>query len=62
MVPELTQEDFMALPPYHVYSSFANDGRNTGWFSGTVLLILFNFSNVDRDKIERGIFEIGKIL
>jgi hypothetical protein len=34
MAPELKQEDFMALPRYHVYASFNNEGRNTGWVSG----------------------------
>jgi energy-coupling factor transporter ATP-binding protein EcfA2 len=34
MAPELTAEDFMALPPYHVYASFKSEGKNTGWLSG----------------------------
>ena len=37
MAPELTPEDFMALPRYHIYTSFNSEGRNTGWISGTTL-------------------------
>jgi hypothetical protein len=37
MAPELTPEDFMALPRYQVYSSFNSNGRNTGWISGQTL-------------------------
>ena len=34
MAPELEPNDFMALPRYHVYTSFNCNGRNTGWISG----------------------------
>jgi hypothetical protein len=37
MAPELTPEDFMALPRYQVYASFNQNGRNTGWVSGQTL-------------------------
>jgi hypothetical protein len=45
MAPELTPEDFMALPRYHVYASFNNDGRNTGWVSGQTLPMTRAISN-----------------
>ena len=37
MAPELTAEDFMALPRYQVYTSFQQNGRNTGWVMGKTL-------------------------
>lgn len=37
MAPELTAEDFMSLPRYHVYTSFQSGGRNTGWIQGRTL-------------------------
>jgi hypothetical protein len=37
MAPELTPEDFMALPRYQIYTSFNQNGRNTGWISGKTL-------------------------
>lgn len=37
MAPELTPEDFMALPRYRVYASFQQDSKNTGWVMGKTL-------------------------
>ena len=37
MAPELTAEDFMALPRYQIYTSFQYGGRNTGWVQGRPL-------------------------
>lgn len=37
MAPELTAEDFMALPRYQIYTSFQSSGRNTGWIQGKTL-------------------------
>lgn len=37
MAPELTAEDFMALPRYQIYTSFQSGGRNTGWIQGKTL-------------------------
>ncbi len=37
MAPELTAEDFMALPRYQVYTSFQHHGRNVGWVLGKTL-------------------------
>ena len=37
MAPELTAEDFIALPRYQVYTSFQQNGRNTGWVMGKTL-------------------------
>ena len=37
MAPELTAEDFMALPRYQIYTSFQCNGRNTGWIQGKTL-------------------------
>lgn len=37
MAPELTPEDFMALPRYQVYTSFQQGGKNTGWVMGKTL-------------------------
>lgn len=37
MTPELTAEDFMALPRYQIYTSFQSGGRNTGWVQGRTL-------------------------
>ena len=37
MAPELTAEDFMALPRYQIYTSFQSGGRNTGWVQGRTL-------------------------
>ena len=35
MAPELTPEDFMALPKHHVYAQLMRDGQNLGWISAT---------------------------
>lgn len=37
MAPELTAEDFMALPRYQIYTSFQQNGRNIGWVMGRTL-------------------------
>lgn len=37
MAPELSAEDFMALPRYQVYTSFQQGGKNTGWMMGKTL-------------------------
>lgn len=37
MAPELTAEDFMALPRYQIYTSFQYGGRNTRWVQGKTL-------------------------
>lgn len=37
MAPELTAEDFMALPRYQIYTSFQSGGRSTGWVMGRTL-------------------------
>ena len=37
MAPELTAEDFMALPRYQIYTSFQSNGRNVGWVQGRTL-------------------------
>lgn len=37
MAPELTAEDFMALPRYQIYASFQSGSRNTGWIQGKTL-------------------------
>lgn len=37
MAPELTAEDFMALPRYQIYASFQQGGRSTGWVLGKTL-------------------------
>ena len=37
MAPELTAEDFMALPRYQIYTSFQLGGRNIGWVQGRTL-------------------------
>lgn len=37
MAPELTAEDFMALPRYQIYTSIQSGGRNTGWVQGKTL-------------------------
>lgn len=37
MTPELTAEDFMALPRYQIYTSFQSGGRNVGWVQGRTL-------------------------
>ena len=37
MAPELTAEDFMALPRYQIYTSFQSGGKNTGWVQGRTL-------------------------
>ena len=37
MAPELTAEDFMALPRYQIYTSFQYGGKNTGWVQGRTL-------------------------
>lgn len=35
--PPLEADDFVRLPPHHVYVSLMNGGRSTGWFSGRTL-------------------------
>lgn len=37
MAPELSPEDFMALPRYQIYTSFQSGGRSTGWVMGRTL-------------------------
>lgn len=37
MAPELSAEDFIALPRYQIYTSFQQGGRNTGWILGQTL-------------------------
>lgn len=37
MAPELSAEDFMALPRYQIYTSFQQNGQNTGWVMGRTL-------------------------
>jgi Type IV secretory pathway, VirD4 components len=37
MAPELSAEDFIALPRYQIYTSFQQGGRNTGWILGKTL-------------------------
>lgn len=37
MAPELSAEDFMALPRYQIYTSFQQGGKNTGWVQGRTL-------------------------
>lgn len=37
MAPELTPEDFMSLPRYHIYTSFQCKGKATGWVRGQTL-------------------------
>jgi len=37
MAPELSPEDFMKLPRYHIYTSFQSGGKSTGWLSGQTL-------------------------
>lgn len=37
MAPELSAEDFMALPRYQIYASFQSNGRNVGWVQGKTL-------------------------
>lgn len=37
MAPELTAEDFMALPRYQIYASFQSNGKNVGWVQGKTL-------------------------
>ena len=37
MAPELSAEDFIALPRYQIYTSFQQGGRNTGWILGRTL-------------------------
>lgn len=37
MAPELTPEDFMSLPRYHIYTSFQCKGKSTGWVRGQTL-------------------------
>lgn len=37
MAPELSAEDFMALPRYQIYASIQSNGRNTGWVQGKTL-------------------------
>jgi len=34
MSPELSPEDFMMLPRYHVYAQLQQNGKSTGWVSG----------------------------
>jgi hypothetical protein len=35
--PNLTADDFLALPKYHVYAQFYHNGNSTGWVSGRTL-------------------------
>jgi len=37
MAPELEALDFMTLPRYQIYTSFHQDGRNTGWVQGQTM-------------------------
>jgi energy-coupling factor transporter ATP-binding protein EcfA2 len=37
MAPELEPVDFMTLPRYQIYTSFHQDGRNTGWIQGQTM-------------------------
>jgi hypothetical protein len=37
MAPELSAEDFMLLPRYHVYSTFQSGGKSVGWVQGQTL-------------------------
>lgn len=37
MAANLTAEDFMLLPRYKIYTNIMNNGRATGWVSGTTL-------------------------
>jgi len=37
MAPELTALDFMTLPRYQIYTSFQQNGRNTGWVQGKTI-------------------------
>ncbi|MCS5735053.1 type IV secretory system conjugative DNA transfer family protein [Herbiconiux daphne] len=37
VIPELTAEDFKALPPYNAYVDLMSGGRSTGWFSTETL-------------------------
>lgn len=34
---ELTAQDFMLLPRYHVYANLQNHGKNTGWMQGVTI-------------------------
>jgi energy-coupling factor transporter ATP-binding protein EcfA2 len=45
MAPNLTPDDFMSLPLYHVYASVYQGGRNTGWVSGRTLPMTRPFRN-----------------
>ena len=37
MAPELSADDFIALPRYQIYASFQQGGRSTGWILGRTL-------------------------
>lgn len=37
MAPELTALDFMTLPRYQIYTSFQQNGKNTGWVQGQTM-------------------------
>ena len=37
MAPELAALDFMTLPRYQIYTSFMQDGKNTGWVQGQTM-------------------------
>ena len=37
MAPELESQDFMLLPRYRIYTSFQQNGKNTGWIQGQTL-------------------------
>lgn len=50
MAPDLSYEDFMALPRYQVYASFNDNGRNVGWVSGKTLPMTRPIRNVDEIK------------
>lgn len=56
MAPELSPEDFMALPRYHIYTSFNQEGKNTGWVSGKTMPItraLRNAADMKKKVSER---------
>jgi hypothetical protein len=54
MAPDLAPEDFMALPRYHIYTSFNDCGRNTGWVSGKTMPITRALRNAAelKEKVE----------
>ena len=52
MAPGLEAVDFMTLPRYHVYTSFNQGGRNTGWVSGKTFLPVYT-TRRDPNEIRR---------